>query len=817
MSDGQVSVSIVADSSQFDKSLADAKKNAESFEKSVSTSADKAAGNYRDSMGRLRDANGRYVKDVKGASDAAKKLGDSIGKTGKKGKDAGDSLKKGSEGANRFGKALKGVADAAAFTTGPLGGVASRVSIVERAFTKGKLAALGFSLAVAAVAVATKKAVSEAESLRLSNLKIQGVLKATGMSAGLSAGEIRKFAEETARATNESTIGIENAAAKLLTFRSVQEDTFKRAIKLSTDLSALGFGSVESAATSLGKALEDPINNLGALTRNGVSFSEAEKETIKTLVKTNKLFEAQDMILNSLAGQVEGTAELVASSLTGALDGLGQSISEFGQGLGEAGGPLDTFIDLIRVLDSALNRFNKAFFDTPEEQIVKLNAELEVLRKRLASGEETLLDRILGRTTQDNIDLVALKLKQLMAAVGDPDAADRGREAFNKAGEAMGGLGDEAKKALKLFDDTIKSMKGEIQALEMVSERTKDATLTQELYNDEMERALLLTKLNIKADSEKGKQAIALLEKRQKLEKGLQARLDETKAKEDAAKKAQEEALKAQEEAQQKINDKVLEFQEGLASAFTEAVTGAKSFERAIGDFILQLSEAIIQASILQAIQATMGTTSTGAPQGGGSGDFVSSMASMFMGGGTGGFGGGAGGMGGMSGGGFGGQAGGMGGGFGGAGGMGTMGAVGAGAGIFFANDEKTLIGNKDPYKAFDNGPAYFGLAKDEGFKGAFSFFHSGGIVGAPTANKKSVSPKAFIGAPRFHNGLRADEFPAILQKGEEVIPKDEVGRERGGRNSSNITVNVTTPDADSFRASQRQISRKFRKNTSNV
>jgi hypothetical protein len=51
------------------------------------------------------------------------------------------------------------------------------------------------------------------------------------------------------------------------------------------------------------------------------------------------------------------------------------------------------------------------------------------------------------------------------------------------------------------------------------------------------------------------------------------------------------------------------------------------------------------------------------------------------------------------------------------------------------------------------------------------------------------VSAAAFLGAPRLHNGLRSDEVPAILQKGEQVIPKNEVG---GG----NVTINVSTPDA---------------------
>lgn len=49
--------------------------------------------------------------------------------------------------------------------------------------------------------------------------------------------------------------------------------------------------------------------------------------------------------------------------------------------------------------------------------------------------------------------------------------------------------------------------------------------------------------------------------------------------------------------------------------------------------------------------------------------------------------------------------------------------------------------------------------------------YHSGGNVRA-TAPRRRVSALAFAGAPRLHNGLMSDEFPAILQKGELVIPK---------------------------------------------
>jgi hypothetical protein len=49
---------------------------------------------------------------------------------------------------------------------------------------------------------------------------------------------------------------------------------------------------------------------------------------------------------------------------------------------------------------------------------------------------------------------------------------------------------------------------------------------------------------------------------------------------------------------------------------------------------------------------------------------------------------------------------------------------------------------------------------------------HAGGVVGASFGVKKPVDPSVFIGAPRLHKGLMADEYPAILQRGETVTPK---------------------------------------------
>src|SRR5690606_4438160 len=76
--------------------------------------------------------------------------------------------------------------------------------------------------------------------------------------------------------------------------------------------------------------------------------------------------------------------------------------------------------------------------------------------------------------------------------------------------------------------------------------------------------------------------------------------------------------------------------------------------------------------------------------------------------------------------------------------------------------------------------------------------FHSGGVIGAPGAGSPRPALAAwFASAPRFHNGglpgLRSDEVPAVLQKGEEVLSKSDPRNVlNGGGAAQRPIINVT-------------------------
>ncbi|MBK5946486.1 phage tail tape-measure protein [Rhodobacter veldkampii DSM 11550] len=90
---------------------------------------------------------------------------------------------------------------------------------------------------------------------------------------------------------------------------------------------------------------------------------------------------------------------------------------------------------------------------------------------------------------------------------------------------------------------------------------------------------------------------------------------------------------------------------------------------------------------------------------------------------------------------------------------------------------------------------------------------HQGGIVGGATP-MRMVPAMAFAAAPRMHEGgwagLRPDEVPAILQRGERVLSRREAAAYGAGATGRDATpvINVTiqTRDAESFRQSRTQV-----------
>ena len=172
--------------------------------------------------------------------------------------------------------------------------------------------------ALAGLGAAAWSAAGAAEELASSQAALGQVLGQMGV--GDATERVAALADELERTLGVDEKLIMQVQTSLGTFGELAKDAdnaggaFDRATMAALDLAAAGFGSAEGNAIQLGKALNDPIKGLAALTKSGVTFTDVEKDKIATLVKSGKTLEAQELILAAIEGQVGGTAEATADS-----------------------------------------------------------------------------------------------------------------------------------------------------------------------------------------------------------------------------------------------------------------------------------------------------------------------------------------------------------------------------------------------------------------------------------------------------------------------------------------------------------------------
>lgn len=152
------------------------------------------------------------------------------------------------------------------------------------------------------------------------------VIKSTGGAAGVSAEQIATLADQLERKTGIEAESIQKGQNLLLTFTNIKDaagannDIFTQTTKIMADLATAMGGDASGAAIQLGKALNDPTQGIAALTRVGVTFTDAQKEQIKALQASGDLMGAQRIVLAELRKEFGGSAEAAGKTFAGALD-----------------------------------------------------------------------------------------------------------------------------------------------------------------------------------------------------------------------------------------------------------------------------------------------------------------------------------------------------------------------------------------------------------------------------------------------------------------------------------------------------------------
>jgi hypothetical protein len=211
----------------------------------------------------------------------------------------------------------------------------------EKAAFAIKKAALPAAAALVAIGATAVSAIKAGEAFATANARVANIADSMGLfgtETKVVTDRLLTLAEATARQIGVDNLSIKATQAKLLTFKNLAAtadevgSSFDRATMAALDMASAGFGSAEQNAVQLGKALEDPIKGITALAKSGITFTASEKKKIEALVKSNKLLEAQDMILQAIEKQIGGTAKATANDT----DKMKEGFRQFQQQLGSA-------------------------------------------------------------------------------------------------------------------------------------------------------------------------------------------------------------------------------------------------------------------------------------------------------------------------------------------------------------------------------------------------------------------------------------------------------------------------------------------------
>lgn len=212
----------------------------------------------------------------------------------------------------------------------------------QRLTSIGKTMSLAVTAPLTAIGVV---ALRNADIQQRAEAKVQQAIRSTAGAAQLSFEQLASYASEL---QGKSLFGDEailnNVTAQLLTFTNIAGDNFKRTQAVALDLATVLDGDLKSASIQLGKALNDPVKNLSALSRSGIQFSKEQTAVIKELAETNRLAEAQTLILAELERQYGGQAEAAAKVGLGALTQLKNSWGDFLEQIGAIMMPVVTKI-----------------------------------------------------------------------------------------------------------------------------------------------------------------------------------------------------------------------------------------------------------------------------------------------------------------------------------------------------------------------------------------------------------------------------------------------------------------------------------------
>lgn len=310
---------------------------------------------YREELERITAATAAAKTQTDGLTTSAVGLGTAVGAAGAQARAASGNVGAVGAAAQRAGDGMDAAGDAAAKAGSGMGGMgaaaAAATPSIATMTTGLKLLALGIAGIAAALGIGLATAftasnfISQTLQAEKAQTDLATALRLTGEASGQSIDGLNAHADALSKLSGSSDEAVAAAQAVLLSFRSIQGETFERATEAALDMSAALGVELPAAAARVGQALQDPIAGIGQLHSMGIMLSEGQKRLIQDFINVGDKASAQAIILKELEGHYTGLAEVARDSLGGAIKNLGSAWNDLFDIGSAASDPLRAAID----------------------------------------------------------------------------------------------------------------------------------------------------------------------------------------------------------------------------------------------------------------------------------------------------------------------------------------------------------------------------------------------------------------------------------------------------------------------------------------
>ena len=181
--------------------------------------------------------------------------------------------------------------------------------------------------------------IAEASAWNSVYAQTEAVVKSTGQAAGFTAQQFADLAADMSATSGQSIFSddaILGATNVLATFTQIKGTSFQGATQAILDISQAMGTDLQSSALQVGKALNDPVAGISALTRVGVTFSDEQKALIENMVAVGDVAGAQQVILDELGKEFGGSAAAAVDTFAGQQIVLAEQFANVQQSLGES-------------------------------------------------------------------------------------------------------------------------------------------------------------------------------------------------------------------------------------------------------------------------------------------------------------------------------------------------------------------------------------------------------------------------------------------------------------------------------------------------